>query len=125
MAADCAAMGAMAIRSEILSWLRRRRERAARVEADATMLVSELGEDAYSEARLMESRAKSTDEQRHWREVSQAVARKTGKRVGLDTATRMALDADFDGRGKQPPVIPEPEKVDPIDELKRLISERR
>jgi hypothetical protein len=73
----------------------------------------------------MERRAKSVDERRRWREVAFPVARKTGKRIGLDTATRMALDADFDGRGKQPPVRPEPEKVDPIDELKRLISDRR
>jgi hypothetical protein len=112
----------MAIRPDILSWLRRGRERAARVEADVTMLVSELGEDAYSEARLMERRGKSANERRHWREVSQALARKTGKRIGLDTATRMALGADFEGRGNSEPVRPEPKKVDPIDELKRLIG---
>jgi hypothetical protein len=35
----------MAMRTEILSWLRRRRERARRIEADAGMLVRELGPD--------------------------------------------------------------------------------
>ena len=31
----------------------------------------------------------------HWRRVALIVARMTGKRVGLDTATRMAADADL------------------------------
>jgi hypothetical protein len=31
----------------------------------------------------------------HWRRVALIVARITGKRVGVDTATRMATDADF------------------------------
>jgi hypothetical protein len=107
-----------------LSWLRRQRERAARVNADAGMFVRELGHDAYAEARLMQRRAKSVDERRHWRDVALSVARKTGKRVGLDTATRMSLDADFSERGEpQSPGI-EPLKVDPIDELKRLIRGR-
>jgi hypothetical protein len=61
---------------------------------------------------------------RHWRDVALSVARKTGKLVGLDTATRMSLDADFSERGEpQSPGI-EPLKVDPIDELKRLIRGR-
>ncbi len=31
----------------------------------------------------------------HWRRVALIVARMTGKRVGVDTATRMAIDADL------------------------------
>ena len=31
----------------------------------------------------------------HWRRVALIVARMTGKRVGLDTSTRIAADADF------------------------------
>src|SRR5208337_2193425 len=85
---------AMAMRPEILSWLRRRRERTGPIDADSDMLVRELGPDAYSEARLVERRAKCVEDRRHWRDVALAVARKTGKRVGLDTATRMSLDAD-------------------------------
>jgi hypothetical protein len=88
------------------------------------MLVRELGQDAYSEARLMENRAKSADERRHWRNVALVVARKAGKRVGLDTATRMSLDANFSEQGAAQAPRLEPRKVDPIDELKRLISDR-
>ena len=70
----------------------------------------------------MQRRAKSVDERRHWRDVALSVA--TGKRVGLDTATRMSLDADFSERGEpQSPGI-KPLKVDPIDELKQLIRGR-
>jgi hypothetical protein len=112
------------MRPEILSWLRSRRERARRIEADAGMLVRELGPDAYAEARLMQRRAKSIEERRHWRDVALVVARKTGKRVGLDTATRMSLDADFSKHGEPQSPGLEPQKVDPIDELKRLISDR-
>ncbi len=36
----------------------------------------------------------------HWRRVALIVARMTGKRVGLDTATRMANDADLSPDGK-------------------------
>ena len=88
------------------------------------MLIRELDHDAYSEARLMERRAKSADESRHWRDVTLAVARKTGKRIGLDTSTRMSLDADFSERGgvAQSPRV-ELQKVDPIDELERLIRD--
>ena len=89
------------------------------------MLVRELGDDAYAEARLMQRRAKSVDERRHWRDVALAVARKTGKRVGLDTATRMSLDADFSIRGEPQSHGLDPQKVDPIDELKRLIGDGR
>ncbi len=32
---------------------------------------------------------------KHWRRVAVAIARKTGKRIGLDTSTRMASGADF------------------------------
>ena len=36
----------------------------------------------------------------HWRRVALMVAKMTGKRVGLDTATRMGMDADFSDRGE-------------------------
>ena len=91
--------------------------------ADAGMLVRELGHDTYPEARLMQRRAKSVDGRRDWRDVAIVVARRTGKRVGLDTATRMSLDANFSERGEQQSPGIEPQKVDPIEELKRLIRD--
>ena len=42
----------------------------------------------------MQSRAKSVDDGRCWREVAFVVARRTGKSIGLDAA-RMAMDADL------------------------------
>jgi len=45
------------------------------------------------------------------------------KRIGLDTATRMAEDADF-GDNCEPAVRElEPRKIDPIEELKQSVSE--
>jgi hypothetical protein len=111
----------MAMRDQILSWLRRRRERARRIEADAEMLLCELGPEAYAEGRLMQRRAKSIEERRHWRDVALVVARKNGKRVGLDTATRMSLDADLSRHGEPQSPGLEPQKVDPIEELERRI----
>ena len=54
--------------------------------------------------------------------VAWAVVRKTNKRIGLDTATRMEMYAHLGDRGE--PANPEvkPRKVDPIEYLKRLIS---
>ena len=66
----------------MLSWLARRRARIVRLDAEAEALIRDLGDRAYSEAR-------------RWGRGALAVARETGKRVGLDTATRMAMDADF------------------------------
>ena len=88
------------------------------------MLVCELGPDAYAEARLMQRKAKSPDETRYWRDVAMAVARIARKRIGLDTATRMTIEADF-GEGGEPATREyEPRKVDPIDELKQIVSEQ-
>ena len=36
----------------MLSWLRRRRETAERIDAEADALISELGVEAYAEARV-------------------------------------------------------------------------
>ena len=88
------------------------------------MLIRELGEDAYVEARLLQNRAKSRDERRYWRDVALAVARLTGRRIGLETATRMSRDADFSGRGAAKDMATQPQPVDPVEELKRLIGDR-
>jgi hypothetical protein len=85
----------MTIREGILSWLRRRREKARRIEVEARALIRDLGSEAYAEARLMRRQAKSADERRHWRRVALTIARKSGNRIALDPATSNARAADF------------------------------
>ena len=122
----------------MLSWLRNRRERAERrrqaerlAQADAEALIRDHGAEAYEEARQRERDVILADgtthagrTPAHWRRVALIVARMTGKRVGLDTSTRMAADADL---------LPDQESVDrqahvqslpprPLDELRRILS---
>ncbi len=79
---------------------------------------------AYSGSRLMRRKAKSADETKYWRDVAMAVAQIARKRIGLDTETRMAAVADF-GDGREPGTWEhERRKVNPIDELKRLVGEQ-
>ena len=108
----------------MLSWLRRRRDQAERIEAEADALISDLGDGAYSEARRRAREASSDEMEREWSRVALAIARKTGKHVGLDTATRMAMEADFSVReggtaGESEPL----DDIDPLDELMRIVSE--
>ena|SRR5579871_1061468 len=113
----------MPMRAEILSWLRRRRERRQRTQQWARLLVEELGSEAYSEARLLQRRSMSAAERREWRDVALLVARMSGRGIGHGTAGRMAPDRDLGAVG--PVRIVEPRKVDQIDELKRLIRDAR
>ena len=69
----------------LLAWFRRHREAEQRAER----LIRELGAAAYAEARRCEREALDDESAARWRRVALAVARKTGKRVGVDTATRM------------------------------------
>ena len=92
----------------MLSWLRNRRERAERrrqaerlAQADAEALIRDHGAEAYGEARQRERDVILADgtthagrTPAHWRRVALIVARMTGKRVGLDTSTRRAADAE-------------------------------
>ena len=108
----------------MLSWLRRRREQAERIGAEADALISDLGDGAYAEARRRAREASSDEMEREWSRVALAIARKTGRRVGLDTATRMAMDADFSVRDDG--IAPKDEsfeEIDPLDELVRIVSE--
>src|SRR5580698_6753729 len=66
------------------SWLRRRRERLERAEAEANALILDLGATAYSQARRREHEASSDAMAREWNRVALAVARKTGQTVGLN-----------------------------------------
>jgi hypothetical protein len=111
----------MTIREEILSWLRRRRERKQRIEARARMLFEGLGSEALDEALSLERRSTSFDERREWREVTIIINRMSSRRI--DTYTQTAIDTDFsDPAVRAAPKI-EPRKVDPIDELKQLIGQ--
>jgi len=87
----------------MLQWFRSRREAQRLAQADAGALIRGHGGEAYSEARRRESdivlpdgttHAGRTPE--HWRRIALIVARMTGKRVGLDTATRMLVERGDD-----------------------------
>jgi len=109
----------------MLSWLARRRARIERIEAEAEALIRNLGDWAYSEARRREHEASSDAIAKDWSRVALAVARKTGKRVGLDAATRMSTDADLSLREDAAASIEPPPhaKTDPIEELARIVAE--
>ena len=102
----------------MLDWLRRRRLAARLAQADADALIREHGAEAYSEARRRErdvvlpngtTHAGRTSA--HWRRVALVVAKRTGRRVGLDTATRMLMD-----RGREMKTG----EVSDDDEIRRL-----
>ena len=107
----------------MLSWLRRRREQAERIEAEADALISDLGDGAYAEARRREREASSDDMEREWRRIALAVARKTGETVGLDTSTRMAIDANFSVDDETAPGTEPQQDIDPLAELMRIVSD--
>jgi hypothetical protein len=75
--------------------LRRWREQAKRAQTNAAAFVAADRLNAYSEARQRQHDAHNAETFAHWGRVTRAVARLTGKRIGLDTATRMAADADL------------------------------
>ena len=104
-------------------WLRRRRERIERIETEADELVRLLGDDAYSEARWREHTASSSATAQEWNLIALAIARQTGRRIGLDLSTRMAMNAVFvpdrePDRGQAATLS----RTDPVDELKRIVS---
>ena len=79
----------------MLSWLRRRRETAERIDAEADALIGELGVEAYAEARRREYESSGDAIALWWSRVALAVAHKIGKRIGLDTSTTMTMNAVF------------------------------
>ena len=79
----------------MLTWLCRRREKAKRIETIAEALVKDFGVGAYAEARKREREAPDLVDARNWNRVAATIARITRKRLGFDTTTRMATDADF------------------------------
>ena len=118
----------------MLQWLRRRRRQAERLaQADAEALIRDHGREAYGEARRRERDVILPDgtthagrTPAHWRRVALIVAKRTGHKIGLDTATRMAKEADF-SRSEQSgdsktQVHFSP--LSPLDELKRILSRK-
>ena len=107
----------------MLSWLRRRRERAERIDAKVKALIRAFGSTPIT-ARQRQRGAESAEAAQEWRAVARAIARKTGSRVGLDTAIRMAMDADFStARGNTLKDL-QSREVDPLEEMRRIISKR-
>jgi hypothetical protein len=83
------------------TWFRRRRLAARLAQADADALIRDHGAQAYWEARRRERDVVLPDgtthagrTPAHWRRVALIVAKRTGHRVGLDTATRMLMDRE-------------------------------
>jgi hypothetical protein len=99
-------------------------------QAHAEGLVRDHGGEDYGEACQRERDVILPDGTHagrtpaHWRRVALIVARMTGKRVGLDTSTRMAADAELsadqgsvDRRAHVQSLPPRP-----LDELRRILS---
>ena len=104
-------------------WLRRRRERSERIETEADELVRLLGDDAYSEARWREHTASSPASAQAWNLIALAIARHTGRRIGLDLSTRMAMNAVFAPDREPDERKPRPHsEAAPLDELKRILT---
>lgn len=110
----------------MLGWLRHRRETAERIEAEAETVMRAYAVRACAEARRREREAKTKEEAQNWSRVALVIAHKTGKRVGLDTASRMAADAIFfsDPEGSASPPRAPISGLDPLEELVRLVSKR-
>ena len=70
-------------------------ETAERIDAEADALIDELGVEAYAEARRREYESSNDAIALRWNQVALAVAHKTGKRNGLDTSTRLAMNTVF------------------------------
>ena len=101
----------------MLSWLRRRRETAERIDAEADALIGELGVEAYAEARRREYESSGDAIALWWNRVALAVAHKTGERIGLDTSTRMAMNAVF-APDREHAGDRKPQPFSRVDELK-------
>jgi hypothetical protein len=72
----------------VFIWGRRAKDERARIDADVAALIGREA-DPYGAARLRERAAGNEGDARHWTRVAVAIAKRTGRRVGLDVATRM------------------------------------
>ena len=94
----------------MLAWLLWQLERIERIHAVAGMLMSEFGVEASAEARRREREAKSAGTARDWSRVTSVIARRTCKRVGLDTATRPTL-LEYDSVDEPKWIAPERQQI--------------
>ncbi len=109
----------------MLRWLRRRQQAERLALADAEALIRDHGAGAYGEARQRQQDAHNAETFAHSGRVIRTVARLIGRRIGLDTATRMAMDADFSERAERSTPECEPAPiVDPIEDLMRIVGEQ-
>ena len=106
----------------MLSWLRRRRETAERIDAEADVLIGELGVEAYAEARRREYESSSDAIALRWNQIALAVAHKTGKRIGLDTSTRLAMNTIF-APDREHDGDRQPQPFSQVDELKSTLTQ--
>ena len=93
-------------------------------EAEAEALIRDPGFATYAEARRREREANSDVIAKDWGRVAVAVAHKTGKRIGLDTSTRMAMNAIF-APDREQAAAREPQpysELSQVDELKRTLA---
>ena len=104
----------------MLSWLRRRKT-AERIDAEADALIDELGVDAYAEARRREYESSNDGLALWWNRIALAVGRKSGKLVGLDTSTLMAMNAVF-APDREHTGAREPRPFSSGDELKSTLA---
>jgi hypothetical protein len=107
----------------MLSWLRRQHVRPEEVEAEADALIRSLGMAAYSAVRRREHEASSDAPAKYWNHVALAVAHKTGKRIGLDTSTRMALNAFF-APDREPAAARKPQLCQGDEHKRTLLPQR-
>ncbi|MGB7977280.1 MAG: hypothetical protein WCF81_23690 [Roseiarcus sp.] len=96
------------------AWAPSKRARSERIEAEADILINDLGDLAYQEARRREHEASSDAIAEDWALVAKAIARKTGSRVGLNLSTQLAMNTFFvldrePGVADKPRPRPEPE----------------
>jgi hypothetical protein len=103
----------------MLSWLRRRRETAERIDAEADALIGELGVKAYAEARRREYESSGDAIALWWSRVALVVAHKTGERIGLDISTRLAMNTVF-APDREHPGDRQPQPFSQADELKGI-----
>ena len=85
-----------------------------------------LGGDAYGEARWREQTASSSAMAQEWNLIALAIARQTGRRIGLDVSTRMAMNAVFAPDRELAERKPRPNsELAPLDELKRIFAAKQ
>jgi hypothetical protein len=72
----------------MLAWLLWQLEKIERIRSAASVLMSEFGDEAYTETRRRESAADRGGAVEDWRRIALVVARRTSVRVDPDLASR-------------------------------------